>query len=535
MNITTLLQQQASLRPEAIAILETRGNRDRCTSFAALETAIAKTVALLRQQGLQAGDPVLLFCPMSAELYIILGALFRLGLMAMVLDPSSGREHLEQCCRLCPPQALIAQDRVYGLMVRSAALRQIPRKISVGFPIPGTVAWDQSRWLEPDWTMHPCTPETPALLTFTSGSTGEPKAALRTHGFMLQQYRALIPAMQLEAGAIEVAALHMLVLPNLASGLTTLIPKGNLRHPGTLAAAPILRQLQRHRPDRIVAAPGFLQRLIDYALPQNLTLASIQRVFCGGAPIMPRLLEQLQQVFPNSEIKILYGSAEAEPIASIPLPTFSPEDHMAMRSGKGLLVGTPVPEIQVKILAQQWGQSIAPYSQIAFLRDCLPPHQVGEIVVTGDHVLQSYWQGRGDREIKFQVEQTIWHRTGDAGYFDDSGRLWLMGRCQARIEDEKGVLYPFAVECVVQQHPAVRRSAIVLHRGTRLLVVEPVQPRTALDLAAIQDSIAWAKIDAIQVIPKIPLDYRHNAKIAYPELFTLLNSNGLRARREAPK
>jgi acyl-CoA synthetase (AMP-forming)/AMP-acid ligase II len=64
--------------------------------------------------------------------------------------------------------------------------------------------------------------------------------------------------------------------------------------------------------------------------------------------------------------------------------------------------------------------------------------RAGEVVLTGDHVLKGYLHGKCDRETKFEVDGERWHRTGDAGYFDKEGRLWLVGRCNVRIEDDKG-------------------------------------------------------------------------------------------------
>ena len=104
MNLVELFRARAALHPEGPAIIEAR----RVMTFAQMEAASASVAAQLQRAGLRAGDTVLVFYPMSAELYVTLGAIFRLGLVAMLLDPSAGRDHLESCCALHPPQALIA-------------------------------------------------------------------------------------------------------------------------------------------------------------------------------------------------------------------------------------------------------------------------------------------------------------------------------------------------------------------------------------------------------------------------------------------
>ena len=151
---------------------------------------------------------------------------------------------------------------------------------------------------------------------------------------------------------------------------------------------------------------------------------------------------------------------------------------------------------------------------------CLPADEPGEIVVSGEHVLTGYLHGRGDDETKFRVDGAVWHRTGDAGYLDDRGRLWLLGRCVARIDDARGELYPFAAETAVYQDARVKRAAVVGHNGRRLLAVGVVRRRRSrATWKRSAQILAWARIDEVRVWPPVPVDNRHNAKIDYPAPF----------------
>ena len=155
-----------------------------------------------------------------------------------------------------------------------------------------------------------------------------------------------------------------------------------------------------------------------------------------------------------------------------------------------------------------------------FAAECLPAGETGEIVVAGDHVLPGYLGGIGDEETKFRVAGEVWHRTGDAGLLDERGRLWLAGRCAARIEDPRGAIYPFGVECVAMAFPAVRRAAMVALNGRRVLVVEAGRDeRLAAELSA---AVTWAQVDEVRFMATLPVDKRHNAKVDYPELGRLL-------------
>jgi acyl-CoA synthetase (AMP-forming)/AMP-acid ligase II len=527
MNIAEVLSAHARARPHDAAILDVHWFRTRRTTFEELDRAGAQGAALLWRHGLRPGDAVLVFQPMSMELYAALQAVFRLGLTAMFLDPSAGLEHLERCCALHPPRALLASDRAHLLRLWSPALRRIPRKFVIGWPVPGAVRWSRAAALPPRPEITPCLPETPALLTFTSGSTGRPKAAVRSHGFLLAQHRALAHSLRLTPGEVDLATMPIVLLANLASGVASLIPNADLRRPGEIAPGPVLAQIREHRPVSSVASPAFFERLARHAAPRGLRLTSFRKLFTGGAPVFPRLLDQMQELAPEAEVEAVYGSTEAEPIAHVGRGDVSAEDRQAMLEGRGLLAGRPAPEIRAAILPDQWGRPIGPFSTAEFAALRQPDGSPGEIVVSGDHVLTGYLHGQGDEETKFKVDGAIWHRTGDAGYRDPRGRLWLLGRCAARIEDDRGALYPFAAETAAYQDPAVRRAALVRRHGRRILALEFFQTGTSSDLAPLRDALAWACLDDLLVFPRIPVDKRHNAKIDYPTLHQLLDRMGL--------
>jgi acyl-coenzyme A synthetase/AMP-(fatty) acid ligase len=311
MNIAEVLAAQADARPDAVAIIDTPGRHPRFTRFAELERASGCGAALLDASGLRPGDAVLIFQPMSAELYASLIAVFRLGCVAMFLDPSAGRQHIERCCALHAPRALIAGTKAHLLRLVSPALRRIPLKFVLGWPVPGAVRWSRAATLPPRPGVEPCPPGAPALLTFTSGSTGLPKAAVRSHGFLLAQHRALADSLHLTPGDVDLATMPIVLLANLASGVTSLIPDADLRSPGGIDPGPVVAQVRAHRAVSSVASPAFFERLARYCGERRLTLPTFTRLFTGGAPVFPRLLGQMQDMAPGAEVVAVYGSTEA--------------------------------------------------------------------------------------------------------------------------------------------------------------------------------------------------------------------------------
>jgi acyl-CoA synthetase (AMP-forming)/AMP-acid ligase II len=500
-TIPEILRENARRWPERAALIATRNGADSTLSFSGLAASADAFAHRLAQGGIRRGDPVLVFVPMSIGLYVALLGLFRVGATAVFLDPSSGIGHINACCKKLPPVALVGIWPIRWLRPFVRGLRAIPNVFSP--PEISSVGNDRlPEFPEPD---------DPALITFTSGSTGKPKAAVRSHRFLIAQHKALQDSIALEEGERDLTTLPVFVLANLASGVTSILPDAKISRPGSVDAGRIGRQLERLRPTRTGGSPAFYLRLAE----QPETLSGFRKIYTGGAPVFPRTLRILQKQAPNAKVVAVFGSTEAEPIAHVAFHEVADADWQAMSAGKGLLAGTTIPEIRLRIVPDQWGRPIDD------LRE-MPTGESGEILVTGDHVLKGYLHGEGDEETKLKIDGEIWHRTGDAGYRDFAGRLWLLGRCAACVRDGRGTLYPFAVECVAMSFDRIRRAAFVQHAGKRVLVVEGEVGDGELD--ELRTKVAWAAIDEVRKMSRIPVDARHNAKVNYPELMRRLGS-----------
>lgn len=535
MNIATRLRDRAAAHGAAPAIVDMQHGRPRVTTFAQLDAASARGAALLTELGCRPGDGVVLLHRMSLELYAALIAVFRLGLVAVVPDPSASRAHVAAALGQWPLAGFAGGRKAHLLRLLHPALRRLPWAISLDGWLPGATAWSRQASRQPQTAIAEVPADAPALITFTSGSTGVPKVAVRSHGFLLAQHDVLERSLCLQPGDVDLSTLPIFVLANLASGVTSVLPDADLRVPAQIAAAPVIAQMQRHRVTRTAASPGALGRLVEESERTRVPLP-FASVHVGGAPVFPRFLDRIAAAAPGARVVSVYGSTEAEPIAEIDRADLSAADRTRMRDGGGLLTGPPVPEIDLRVLAGPWSPDpVGELDAAAFDARCAPAGVPGEIVVAGAHVLVGYLGGRGDDETKFRVDGRVWHRTGDAGYVDDTGRLWLLGRCQALVQDASGTVYPFAVECGATHCDGVARAALVRHHDARVLLVEPAASPTAgqapLDLAQIARELAWARLDEIRQYPRIPVDRRHNAKVDYTALPRLLATTPDHVRR----
>lgn len=520
-NIAHTLVKHATMYPQRTAIIESVAGRDMQLTFAELERATGRAANLLKRYGLQQGDVVLVFQPMSSELYIILLALFRLGMVAMFLDPSAGRKHIEKCCEIAKPKGFIATGKAHLLRLFSASIRRIKLKSCVGHRLPLTHDWNAWRNEAYANDIVPCGAAAPALLTFTSGSTGRPKVVMRSHRFLLKQHTILKDAIALRAGQRDLATLPIFVLANLASGVTSIIPEGDLLRPGFIEPLPVLKQMERLKPDRAVAAPAFFARLLEADKAQPSAFASLRQIYTGGGPTEVPFLERLDKRANHAKVIAVYGSTEAEPIAHMEVAAMI---AMGATYGQGIPAGEPVEAIQCRVIQDRWGTPIQPMHEAIFAQATLGVEEIGEIVVSGECVVKGYYDGYGDEDTKFQVDGVHWHRTGDAGFFDKHGCLWLVGRCQGAIDIQGSKVYPFQVETLAHPFAEIRRCALCAVNQVAVLAVELIKhvelkQRSAVTehLKAVLAEKGYHDIE-VEVVKYIPVDKRHNSKVDYTRL-----------------
>jgi olefin beta-lactone synthetase len=523
MNLVSLLSERARSHPDRAALVDHFNGVDRVVSYGELARRVAAGAKTFEKLGLRPGDSILVFQPVSIELYEVLLAAFHLGLRVMLADPSAGRVFLSQCCRRLMPDAFVGSWKAQLLRYAVPELRRVERSICIGCWFPGTGRW-RTDLVGANLVDVP--EDAAALITFTSGSTGVPKAAVRTHGFLLAQHHALSKAMHFEECEVDLITLPVFVLANLASGLTSVLASG-LANPGSPDTAAITGQCRRFSVTRCAASPAFFEALLADGI------YDFQKIYTGGAPVFPDLLRKLSAALPDARIHSVYGSTEAEPIAHFEADDLGSEITGMTRSGGGLCAGVPVADLDLLIIRDQWGTALGPMDDAGLREMLVGPGVVGEIIVAGNHVLGGYLNGIGDEETKIHVGGQVWHRTGDAGWLDEKGRVWLLGRAAEKLESfsasgdlpTDALRYPFAIECALREvFPEIRMAALEW-RNRRTLIVG----RKCGDEVQISKIKALARglgMKEVVWLDSIPLDRRHHAKIDYPALREMLRKQG---------
>jgi acyl-CoA synthetase (AMP-forming)/AMP-acid ligase II len=523
MNLVEVLRDRAALHPDRPALIDPSGGRERSVTFAELATRVGAGAARLEALGLKRGDTILAFQPVSIELYELLLSALHGGMRVMLADPSAGGKFLTLCCGRLPPDAFFGPWKAHLLRLLIPALRRIPLAIRSSGWFPAASAWRSNGNAVP---LAEVPDDEPALLTFTSGSTGVPKAAVRTHGFLLAQHRALSRALDFEEGEVDLITLPVFVLANLASGLTSVLADTDLRSPGKADATSIRSQCERHGVNRCAASPAFFEALLA-----GPPLPPLKKIYTGGAPVFPDLLDRLQIALPEAEVTAVFGSTEAEPMTHLGASEYQGDLLARTASGGGLCAGLPVPEVELRIIRDHWGHPLTALDAGQFAALVAEPGTPGEVIVSGDHVLSGYLGGVGDTETKICMDGKIWHRTGDAGWLDAEGRLWLLGRCAAKLPaapagrpdlPEGALDYPFAIESALRARYPRLLTAALGWKDKRVLVTTSEAP------PGLEEVAAEFGIEEVIRVPTLPMDRRHNAKIDYPALKAMLSKEGAR-------
>lgn len=506
MNITQPFFAATKAHPNRPAIIDRDGT---VLTFAELARDVETAAAYYRSKGIERGDRVLVFVPMSIPLYRCVLALFHIGAVAVFLDEWVSRERLEVCCRLAKCKAFVAPLKLRALALLSSELRRIP--IWLGPSVKTTAG---------NTTVEPVAETETALITFTTGSTGIPKAADRTHGFLQAQFDALIHEIAPTPDDVDMPVLPIVLLLNLGSGITSIIADYNPRKPKTLQPQRIRAQMTAHGVNRLIASPFLVEQLALQAQQQpGNDQQQLRRIFTGGAPVFPDQAATMQRGYPNAVVNIVYGSTEAEPISRITAGELLAQPELQ----QGLAVGQLAEAATVCILPVQEG-ALTITTEAERLAAQLPANTVGEIVVSGPHVLRHYIDNpEAVRLNKVFIGTAVWHRTGDAGYLDAKGQLFLCGRCSSLITNQSGqLLAPFLWEGRLRLLPGVAAGTI-LHHNTRIMAI--LEPETTADQAAIRAAVLQLyPFDEIHFLKQLPRDPRHFSKIDYGKLVQVMKA-----------
>ena len=413
-------------------------------------------------------------------------------------------------------------------------------RLETEFPDPESVAIGSLLTESPD--------DAEAAVLFTSGATGPPKGVVYRHRQLRAQLDLVRTVCRVSDNDRLVAAFAPFALYGPALGIAAAVPDMDVTKPASLTAGALADAAAAVDATLVFASPSALRNVAATAgaltTDQRRALDGIRLVLSAGAPVSPALLRKVQAALPRAELHTPYGMTEALPITDISLAEID-----AAGTGNGVCVGRPLPGVRVRISALD--STGAATGELTVALDV-----TGEVCVSAAHVKDRYDQLWATEHASSR--DPGWHRTGDVGHLDDRGRLWIEGRLVHVITTADGPVTPVAIEHRIELLDEVESAAIigVGPAGTQQIVAVVVRPgqygvaavrghrahrsrgslrsresrrsRRSLSprplaepgLAAEIRAAAGVPVAAVLVVPELPTDIRHQAKIDRARLAT---------------
>ena len=361
---------------------------------------------------------------------------------------------------------------------------------------PGSLSFEAWRNAQPATDpMLAIAPEDDMLQLYTSGTTGHPKGVQLTHGNYLTLFNAaaqtgLMDAEPGDPGLVCMPVFHVagtnIGLLSLAQGGTGIVMRDV--DPGR-----ILELIPRYRVKHLFVVPAVLLFMLQHPAAASTDFSTVKRFSYGASPIAEDLLRKGQAVLQCPFIQ-LYGLTETTGAG-----TYLPPEAHAPERGKLRSCGLPWPGIEIRVIDTAGTP--------------LPAGEVGEIVIRSGVVMKGYWNRA---EATAEAVRDDWFYTGDAGYFDADGYLFIHDRLKDMIVSGGENIYPAEVENAVFGHPAVADVAVIGVPDEKwgeavkaVVVLKPGATATAEEIMAYaRERIAGYKtprsVDFIAALPRNP-------------------------------
>lgn len=280
-----------------------------------------------------------------------------------------------------------------------------------------------------------------AGLFYTGGTTGDPKGVMLSHAAMVTSWLGAVASGYLFEPQRETRYLHaapMFHLADLAAwGAATLLGGTHVMVP-RFDPATVLAAIENRRVTDVALVPTMLQALIDHPDLGTYDLSSLRAILYGASPIPQALLERAAAALPQTSFTQAYGMTELAPIATM----LGPGDHTDRRLLRS--AGRAVPNCEVRIVDDEGTE--------------VPLGTVGEIVVRGGNVMIGYWNKPDQTAAALRDG---WMRTGDGGYMDGEGYVFIVDRMKDMIVTGGENVYSVEVEDAVAHNPAVAQCAVI--------------------------------------------------------------------------
>lgn len=419
---------------------------DSTLTYAELGDRVRALGRGLANAGIGTGDRVILYMENRHEFVEAEQALFTHGVVRVAV---SARLHVKEVARIADDSgasAVITTGELALWLHKEVGTSHRCRIITVDGPPAGAgmLGLDQLKnWERCDeWVADAPSPEHLAALLYTSGTTGQPKAAMLTHGNWAAMACNLLVELPPVSG--DDTVLHVAPMSHFSGSVgsayilkgarTTTLPRFDPQM--------VLNYITDGRVSILPLVPTMLKRLVSAAERQGVSDLHLRAIPYGGSAISPAWLTRATKLFGETLVQ-LYGLSEV----LIPVSALSPQDHIShdtLSSRRLRTAGRPSPFIELRV-AEEGGRSAG-------------PETIGEIWVRGETVMAGYWGL--PRRTSEMFDSEGWARTGDIGRLTEDGYLELLDRAKDVIASGGFSVYPGEIERCIEELPHVTEALV---------------------------------------------------------------------------
>ena len=391
------------------------------STFRELHTRVGRIAAALAQRGFRTGDRLGLLLPNEREYVELVYACAWLGVIAVPLNTRLSQKEIDHVLVDAAPHGLIRHS---SLAAPSAEL-------------PGQLVIDKEP-LELGNDSFPADvydPDAVFALIYTSGTTGRPKGVALTHANILANLDHVNYWMRYREGGVYLHAapiFHIADFPFMFASpafgtCQVTIPK--------FSPEAFCETVERERVTHTVLVPTMINLLTQFADLTKYDLTSLEHLGYGGSPIAPELIHGTRKMLPGTKLVQVYGLSETGFLAGL-------QDHEHTEN-RLTSCGRPCPGIEIQVVDNE-GKEVA-------------AGQHGELVARGTNVTRGYWNNLRETNAVFRDGM---FRSGDIGYQDADGYIYILDRLKDMIVTGGENVYSGEVEAVIYQHPAVQEVAV---------------------------------------------------------------------------
>lgn len=441
MHVTSILRRAAQINPNGTATIF----KDRRQSWSQMVTRVSKLASALQGLGMKPDDRVALLS-LNSDRYVEYFFATLWGGGAMM--PMNIRWAPAECAYAlndAGAEILLVDDAFAP--VAAAVQAEVPRLKTLVYCGDGETPDGMLNYEDLLAAADPVPDanrggDDLAGIFYTGGTTGFPKGVMLSHTNFYVGGMSNVSELRMDDGCIYLHAAPMFHIADLLWFAAVTIVAGTHVVIPMFTPDATLEAIQTHRPSHVLLVPVMLQMVMQNPKLADTDISSVRLIAYGASPITEAALKQAFKLFPNAAFTQAFGQTELSPVATI-----LPADYHVLdgpKSGKLRSAGRATRVCEIRIVNPDGAD--------------LPAGEVGHIIVKGPIAMLGYWN---KPEATAEAIRDGWVYTGDAGYMDDEGFVFLMDRIKDMVVSGGENVYSAEVENAIGQHPAVATSAVI--------------------------------------------------------------------------